>query len=83
VGADGAGYPALRGKGIGAALVRALLAPAIASGHPDIFLRVRPDNAVAIKTYLEVGFVDVPQQETDEWNAAQPVAYRWMRYPTS
>ena len=23
------------------------------------------------------------QQEMDEWNAAQPVAYRWMRYPLS
>jgi ribosomal protein S18 acetylase RimI-like enzyme len=74
--------PAERGKGIGAELVRALLKPAIAAGHPDIFLRVRPDNAVAIKTYLGTGFVDVSQQETDEWNAGQPVAYRWMRYAT-
>jgi len=74
--------PSERGKGIGAELVRALLKPAIAAGHPDVFLRVRPDNAVAIKTYLNVGFVDVSQQETDEWNAGQPVAYRWMRYAT-
>ncbi len=72
--------PAERGKGIGAELVQALLKPAIAAGHPDIFLRVRPDNAVAIKTYLRTGFVDVSQQEMDEWNAGQPVAYRWMRY---
>ena len=74
--------PALRGRGIGAGLVRALLKPAIEAGHPDIFLRVRRDNAIAIKIYLTVGFVDVSQQETDEWNAGQPVAYRWMRYPT-
>ncbi len=72
--------PAERGQGIGAELVRALLKPAIAAGHPDIFLRVRPENAVAIRTYLRTGFVDVSQQETDEWNAAQPVAYRWLRY---
>jgi ribosomal protein S18 acetylase RimI-like enzyme len=72
--------PALRGRGIGAELVRALLKPAVAAGHPDIFLRVRPENAVAIKTYLGVGFADVSQQEMDEWNAAQPLAYRWMRY---
>ncbi|TDD29046.1 GNAT family N-acetyltransferase [Kribbella turkmenica] len=72
--------PDRRGRGIGAELVRALLKPAVAAGHPDIFLRVRPENAVAIRTYLGVGFVDVSQQEMDEWNAAQPVAYRWMRY---
>ncbi|WP_433161787.1 GNAT family N-acetyltransferase [Kribbella sp. CA-247076] len=72
--------PARRGRGIGAELVRALLKPAVAAGHPDIFLRVRPDNAIAIKTYLDVGFVDVSQQEMDEWNAAQPIPYRWMRY---
>ena len=72
--------PSLRRRGIGADLVRALLKPAIAAGHPDIFLRVRPDNAVAIKTYLRVGFVDVSQQEMAEWNAAQPLPYRWMRY---
>ncbi|MFG1818307.1 GNAT family N-acetyltransferase [Kribbella sp. NPDC049174] len=74
--------PSLRGRGIGAELVRALLKPAIAAGHPDIFLRVRPDNTVAIKTYLRLGFVDVSQQEMDEWNAAQPQPYRWMRYAT-
>ncbi|MGW1346587.1 GNAT family N-acetyltransferase [Kribbella sp. NPDC002412] len=72
--------PERRGQGIGAELVRALLTPAIAAGHPDIFLRVRPDNAPAIRTYLGVGFVDVSQQEMDEWNAGQPLAYRWMRY---
>jgi ribosomal protein S18 acetylase RimI-like enzyme len=75
--------PDLRGQGIGAELVRALLTPALAAGHPDIFLRVRPDNAVAIRTYLGVGFVDVSQQEMDEWNAGQPLAYRWMRYPAA
>jgi ribosomal protein S18 acetylase RimI-like enzyme len=72
--------PAQRGRGIGVALVRALLEPAVAAGHPDIFLRVRPDNAAAIKTYLTVGFADVSQQEMTEWNAAQPIPYRWMRY---
>jgi ribosomal protein S18 acetylase RimI-like enzyme len=72
--------PAVRGQGIGAELVRALLTPALAAGHPDIFLRVRPDNTAAIRTYLGVGFTDVSQREMDEWNAGQPIAYRWMRY---
>lgn len=72
--------PALRGQGVGTELVRALLTPALAAGHADVFLRVRPDNVAAIKTYLGVGFVDVSPQEMDEWNAGQPLAYRWMRY---
>ena len=72
--------PQLRGRGIGAALVRALLGPAGAAGHPDIFLRVRPENAVAIRTYQRVGFEDVPAEDAAGWNAGQPVAYRWMRY---
>jgi ribosomal protein S18 acetylase RimI-like enzyme len=72
--------PAVRGKGIGLELVRALLGPALAAGYSDVFLRVRPENTVAIRTYQRVGFVDVPQALMDEWNAAQPVAYRWLRF---
>ncbi len=72
--------PAVRGKGIGLELVRALLVPAEAAGYAEVFLRVRPDNEVAIRTYQRVGFVDVPTGLMDEWNAGQPVAYRWMRF---
>src|SRR5882757_6197054 len=36
--------PELRGKGIGTDFVRALLQRALAAGHSDVFLRVRPDN---------------------------------------
>ena len=72
--------PEVRGKGIGLELVRALLGPALAAGYPEVFLRVRPDNEVAIRTYQRVGFADVPQELMDEWNAQQPMAYRWMRF---
>jgi [ribosomal protein S18]-alanine N-acetyltransferase len=72
--------PEVRGRGIGLELVRALLGPAGKAGYSEVFLRVRPENAIAIATYQRSGFVDVPAGLMDEWNAAQPVAYRWMRY---
>jgi ribosomal protein S18 acetylase RimI-like enzyme len=72
--------PQLRGQGLGLELVRALLVPALAAGYSEVFLRVRPDNAAAIRTYHRSGFVDVPAALMEEWNDGQPVAYRWMRY---
>lgn len=72
--------PTIRRRGVGLELLRALLVPALDSGYSDVFLRVRPENAVAIRTYHRSGFVDVPAALMDEWNQAQPVAYLWMRY---
>jgi ribosomal protein S18 acetylase RimI-like enzyme len=72
--------PKVRGRGVGLGLVRALLVPALDAGYSDVFLRVRPENAVAIRTYHSTGFVDVPAALMDEWNQGQPIAYRWMRY---
>jgi ribosomal protein S18 acetylase RimI-like enzyme len=74
--------PALRGKGIGTDFVRALLQPALAAGHAEVFLRVRPDNERAIKTYLRVGFQPVDEQLAAEWNEPQPIDYTWLQYPT-
>ncbi len=70
----------LRGKGIGVELVRALLAPGLATGYPEVFLRVRPDNEPAIRTYLRVGFQPVAADLAAEWNKDQPLDYAWMRY---
>lgn len=70
----------VRGRGFGKELVRALLVPAVAAGYSEVFIRVRPDNAVAIHTYHRTGFVDVPAGLMDEWNQGQPIAYRWMRH---
>jgi ribosomal protein S18 acetylase RimI-like enzyme len=72
--------PKVRGRRIGLELVRALLGPALAAGYSEVFLRVRPENAVAIRTYHRTGFVDVPDALMDEWNDGQPVAYRWLRF---
>jgi ribosomal protein S18 acetylase RimI-like enzyme len=72
--------PKLRGRGTGRELIRALLVPALDAGYSEVFLRVRPENAVAIRTYHHTGFVDVPAALMDEWNQGQPIPYRWMRY---
>ncbi|MER7248005.1 GNAT family N-acetyltransferase [Kribbella sp. NPDC000426] len=72
--------PELRGRGVGGELVRALLGPALDAGYSEVFLRVRPENAAAIRAYHGSGFVDVPAALMEEWNDGQPVPYRWMRY---
>ncbi|MEU4191377.1 GNAT family N-acetyltransferase [Kribbella sp. NPDC026611] len=72
--------PEVRGRGFGRELVQALLGPALDAGYSEVFLRVRPENAAAIRTYLGSGFVDVPAALMEEWNDGQPVPYRWMRY---
>ncbi|HZG04563.1 MAG TPA: GNAT family N-acetyltransferase [Streptomyces sp.] len=73
--------PAARGRGLGRALVRGLLAEALDAGRPDVFLRVHPDNAAALRCYRGAGFVPVAAEWAAEWNAAQPVAYTWLRRP--
>jgi ribosomal protein S18 acetylase RimI-like enzyme len=74
--------PEHRGKGLGYQLVQALLARALKAGHSNVFLRVRPENAPAIRTYERVGFKPVDAALAAEWNAPQPVDYAWYQYPT-
>ena len=74
--------PELRGKGIGTEFVRALLQRALTAGYAEVFLRVRPDNEPAIKTYLRVGFQPVDEKLAAEWNEPQPIDYTWLQYPT-
>ena len=74
--------PQHRGRGLGSRLVRALLAEALKTGHASVFLRVRPDNTTAIRTYQRVGFTSVDAALAAEWNAPQPVQYAWFQYPT-
>ena len=73
--------PEFRGKGIGTEFVRALLVPALDAGYSDLFLRVRPDNEPAIRTYLRVGFTPVDEALAAEWNTPQPINYTWLQYP--
>ncbi|MEU4620025.1 GNAT family N-acetyltransferase [Actinoplanes sp. NPDC023801] len=73
--------PEHRGRGHGSRLVRALLAEALKAGHANVFLRVRPGNEPAIRTYERVGFERVGAALEAEWNGPQPVAYAWYRFP--
>jgi ribosomal protein S18 acetylase RimI-like enzyme len=71
--------PARRGRGVGRALVGELTA--LARRHyPDIFMRVHPDNATALRCYVGAGFVRVAAEVADDWNRPQPVAYVWLRH---
>ncbi|MFF6870047.1 GNAT family N-acetyltransferase [Streptomyces sp. NPDC003444] len=73
--------PEARGRGVGRVLVRALLDRALGAGFDDVFLRVHPDNAVALRCYEGAGFVPVDPDEAAEWNAVQPVPYVWLTRP--
>ncbi|KOX19230.1 MULTISPECIES: GNAT family N-acetyltransferase [unclassified Streptomyces] len=73
--------PAARGGGVGRVLVRALLDRALGAGFDDVYLRVHPDNAGALRCYEGAGFVRVDPAEAAGWNALQPVAYVWLTWP--
>jgi ribosomal protein S18 acetylase RimI-like enzyme len=47
--------------------------------HPAVFLRVRPDNAPALRCYTAAGFKPVPAEQANEWNQSQPVPYTWLK----
>src|SRR3954469_10693977 len=75
--------PERRGQGVGRALTRALTDRARTT-HPElpaVILRVRPENAQAIRAYLAAGFVAVPEDEQATWNEGQRFAYHWMLIP--
>ena len=55
--------PSARGKGIGTALLDALLARARAEGHSAVSLSVDRENAGAIELYERHGFVRVRENE--------------------
>jgi ribosomal protein S18 acetylase RimI-like enzyme len=71
--------PSRRGRGIGRALVTELAA--LAKHHyPDVFLRVHPDNAAALRCYAAAGFVRVSAEVEAQWNERQPVQFVWLRH---
>ncbi|WP_326601559.1 GNAT family N-acetyltransferase [Streptomyces sp. NBC_01800] len=72
--------PEARGKGLGRVLVRGLLAQAHESGCADVFMRVHPGNEKALRCYLGAGFRPVAPGLAENWNAAQPVNYVWLRH---
>jgi len=72
--------PAARGRGVGRALVLSLLSEAVKIGWSDIFMRVHPDNTVALRCYRGAGFVPVEAELAAQWNVPQPVEYVWLRH---
>ncbi|THD48805.1 MAG: ribosomal-protein-alanine N-acetyltransferase [Bradyrhizobium sp.] len=55
--------PSLRGRGVGADLLREHLTRAALSRARAIFLEVDPDNAAAVALYRRFGFRDVGRRE--------------------
>ena len=72
--------PGVRGKGYGRILVQLLLPEAVKAGYPDIFMRVHPDNGIALRCYQRAGFVAVDASLAQAWNTGQPVSYVWLRH---
>ena len=70
----------LRGRGLGRALVRGLLARAIEAGFDGVFMRVHSDNNAALRCYRGAGFVPVEADLAATWNAVQPVSYIWLKH---
>jgi ribosomal-protein-alanine N-acetyltransferase len=75
--------PAWQGKGIGRALLRALLARADAAGAP-VYLEVRTDNEAAIGLYEVHGFTRIGRRRryywpsgADAYTMARPVRAAW------
>lgn len=58
---------AYRRKGIGEALLRALLRGASSSGLSEVWLSVRPDNTPAVRLYEKLGFVHDANRPTGRW----------------
>jgi len=74
--------PDRRGRGVGRILVAELVTRARAS-YPDIVMRVHPENTAALSCYAAARFVRVDAEREAQWNAAQPVRYVWLTYPTT
>lgn len=72
--------PGVRGRGVGRRLVRGLAELALRVGYTEIFLRVHPGNAAALRCYRGAGFLPVDPALAAEWNTPQPVAYVWLRH---
>jgi [ribosomal protein S18]-alanine N-acetyltransferase len=71
--------PARRNLGVGRFLA-ASLAELARCTYPQVFLRVRPENSGAVRSYTAAGFTSASTTEQDEWNRGQPVTYTWMTY---
>ena len=73
--------PASRGQGIGRRLVTLLWERATLTGFPYAFMRVFPENGVAIACYRNAGFSPVPESDQQQYNRGQPLDYVWLQRP--
>ena len=73
--------PAIRGRGHGKRLTRALMAEAAKTGLAVTMLRTTEDNVVAIRCYLACGFTRLSAAEEAQWNTGQRRDWVWMVLP--
>ena len=71
--------PDERGRGLGGELATMLCAEARRRFLYDVWLRVVPENTVAIAAYARAGFVRASAVDEEAFNGDQPRAYVWMR----
>lgn len=71
--------PAYRGQGVGQRFVALLLEQAALTGYRHAFVRVVPENRVAIACYRRSGFSPVSEEEQQRYNQGQPVEYLWLQ----
>ncbi len=71
--------PAHRRQGLGVAFVRLLLEEVRNTAYKR-FLRVFPDNHVAMNCYVRAGFTQVNLADQETFNQGQPIKYVWMSY---
>ncbi len=71
---------AYRRKGLGEALMRALLRGAAAAGDlREVWLSVRPDNIPALRLYEKLGFTPKASHPPGRWAVAGEMTMVWLR----
>ncbi len=69
---------AYRRKGLGEALLRALLCDAAAGGLREVWLSVRPDNTPALRLYQKLGFVGRAGHPPGRWAVPGEMTMVWL-----
>jgi ribosomal protein S18 acetylase RimI-like enzyme len=72
--------PQARGRGVGKALVRYLLEELRGSVYEWVYVRVVPENQVALACYEGAGFRRLDAVDEARFNIGQPRAYIWLRH---
>jgi ribosomal protein S18 acetylase RimI-like enzyme len=72
--------PQARGRGVGKTLVGHLLEELRGSAYEWVYVRVVPDNEIAIACYEGAGFRRLDAADEARFNLEQPRAYTWLRH---